>query len=82
MRNLKRFVDERNFMLRMFARGAKAHLFPALDQLTESDKARLRNALEDALSPENLCCDGELRGTALRAKAAMLNGALKELNRL
>lgn len=38
--------------------------------------------LSSALSPENLCCDGELRGRALNMKAIMLNGAWADLEKL
>ena len=44
---------------------------------------RLKTPLTEAdLSPENLCCDGELRGAKLRAKSNMLNGAKADLQRL
>ena len=35
--------------------------------------------LQVDLSPENLCCDGELRGRALQTKTKMLKGALEEI---
>ena len=38
--------------------------------------------LEGDLSPENLCCDGELRGKALADKSKRLRGAYKELQAL
>jgi hypothetical protein len=36
-------------------------------------------SLENALSPENLCCDGELRGSALTAKKAKIDNLWKAL---
>jgi len=39
-------------------------------------------ALNCQLSPENLCCDGELRGRALQSKARMLNGAWEDLQKI
>lgn len=38
-------------------------------------------AVDCALSPENLTCDGELRGSALRRKAARLRARQRELVR-
>jgi hypothetical protein len=35
--------------------------------------------LESDLSPENLTCDGEVRGSALQQKARFLNRAAEEL---
>jgi hypothetical protein len=42
------------------------------DHVTYEDKILLLSRLEGQFSPENLCCDGELRGPALRAKTVML----------
>jgi hypothetical protein len=74
MKNLTAFVAQQNFHATLF--GGKQ-----LDvkNLTPADRAHLRDALDSALSPENLCCDGELRGRALQQKSKMLNGALREL---
>lgn len=49
--------------------------------LTPTQIRDLFESLQCDLSPENLCCDGELRGVALKRKSAMLNGALRELLR-
>ena len=46
------------------------------------DRRLLRIRLEAALSPENLTCDGELRGAPLRRKAKLLMGALCDLDQL
>lgn len=77
MKNLTAFVAQQNLYASVF--GGKQ-----LDvkQLTPDDRKQLLDALESALSPENLCCDGELRGRALQAKSRMLNGALRELRAL
>ena len=77
MKNLTAFIAQQNFHVSLF--GGKQ-----LDvkSLSAADRASLRDALEGALSPENLCCDGELRGKALQQKARMLNGALRELQTL
>lgn len=77
MKNLTAFIARRNLNVSVF--GGKQ-----LDvkNLSAADRADLLNALEGALSPENLCCDGELRGSALQQKSRMLNGALHELQAL
>lgn len=74
MRNLKKYIEQRNVW-----RGWQKK--PPLDVKTLSikDMNELFNAIDNALSPENLCCDGELRGAALTRKARMLNGAKAEL---
>jgi hypothetical protein len=67
MKNLTAFIAQQNFHVSLF--GGKQ-----LDvkNLSTADRASLLDALDSALSPENLCCDGELRG----------NGALRELQSL
>lgn len=77
MKNLTAFVAQQNLYAKMF--GGKQ-----LDvgNLSADDRAKLADALDSALSPENLCCDGELRGRALQQKSCMLNGALRELRAL
>jgi hypothetical protein len=42
------------------------------------DREKIIDLLENDLSPENLTCDGELRGKALLRKATQLKYALKE----
>ena len=77
MKNLATFVAQQNFHASLFGRSPMD-----VAQLTPADREQLLGALESALSPENLCCDGELRGRALQQKARMLNGALRELRKL
>ena len=77
MKNLTAFVAQQNFHASLF--GGKPL---DVNRLTTADRAQLRDALECALSPENLCCDGELTGRALQQKARMLNGAMHELRKL
>ncbi len=48
-----------------------------LGQLTE-----LASSIENALSPENLTCDGEVRGQALKAKEKNLNAVALEIDAL
>lgn len=51
-------------------------------KLPQSDIDYLLEKLDTDLSPENLTCDGELRGATLKAKTAKLLGAQRELKRL
>jgi hypothetical protein len=75
MKNLTAFITQQNLLGSLFGR-------KPLDVKKPADRTALHDALENALSPENLCCDGELRGRALQQKSAMLNGALRELRAL
>lgn len=76
-KHLAAFVEQANFSRRIF--GGK---ILSVSNLTAVDRAELLDELGACLSPENLTCDGELRGAKLRAKATMLNGARVELERL
>jgi hypothetical protein len=49
------------------------------NNISPKEARELLDSLECDLSPENLCCDGELRGAPLRAKTKMLNEAKKAL---
>jgi len=74
---LDRYVKQHNAMREAFGDG------PAESQLSltnRNDRKKIRSYLECDLSPENLCCDGELSGNRLHAKSKFLNGALRELN--
>ena len=77
MKNLTAFVAQTNLNVRLF--GGKQL---DVNSLTPADREQLLDALNGALSPENLSCDGELRGRALQQKSSMLNGALRELRAL
>ena len=44
-----------------------------------SDRQRIADMLESDLSPENMSCDGEIRGQALQQKFRFLSRAAKEL---
>lgn len=73
MSHLKTFVDRMNAWNKIMKK-------PTVTINSPKDREVIRNSLECELSPENLCCDGELSGRALRIKADYLNGALAELN--
>jgi len=51
----------------------------AVGRRSDADIVKACSAVYGSLSPENLTCDGELSRTAVRAKAARLNRALKAL---
>lgn len=80
MKNLERFVREMNAMSPIFA--TRNRELKPLKLTNAKDRKEIRDELEGALSPENLCCDGELRGRALRDKARYLNSAMAELDEL
>jgi hypothetical protein len=77
VKNLTAFVAQQNFHAALFG-GRQLDV----NHLTPADRAQLHDELESALSPENLCCDGELHGRALQQKSRMLNGAHRELRAL
>ena len=69
MRNLTAYLDQKNRWNSIFGK-------PALQY--PKDRKHILDMLECDLSPENLTCDGELRGTALMKKAKLLRAALAE----
>ena len=77
--HLLQYVDQVNLTARFFERDGKTY---HARNLTAKDRDELLAKLEYELSPENLTCDGELRGPKLRAKAAMLNGAKAALEKM
>lgn len=74
MQHLSSYIARRNLWADIFKR-------PVLDakNLTPRQMQDLLSSIEADLSPENLTCDGELRGAALREKERMLNGAMRDL---
>jgi hypothetical protein len=76
--NISRYVDRKNAWANVF--GEKERI--DLRNLPQAEKTKLLESLDCDLSPENLCCDGELQGVALRDKAAYLNAAKQELETL
>lgn len=77
MQHLTAYIAQKNRWAEIFNR-------PTLDakNLTPRQMQDLMDSLDADLSPENLCCDGELRGSALKAKSRMLHGAKDELIKL
>ena len=76
--SLKKYIEQQN----RYASWFKKDPYPEPAALTVVQIQDLADQLEADLSPENLCCDGELRGAKLRAKSNMLNGAKADLQRL
>lgn len=71
---LTQYIEQKNFIRSLF----KQTQIDAAN-ISPKEARELLDALEGDLSPENLCCDGELRGAPLRAKTKMLNEAKKAL---
>ena len=74
--NLVQYVERYNLETKLFY--AQGETFD-LNNFTNANKTALMQHLECDLSPENLCCDGELSGPALRKKAQYLNAVKTEL---
>lgn len=72
MINLQKYVDDKNRWQKLFGQ-------PELTLTSHKDRQTIADMLDCDLSPENLCCDGELRGAALQRKSRFLNAALREL---
>jgi hypothetical protein len=52
---------------------------PALSLLNAKDRQKIADSLDSDMSPENLTCDGEVRGTQLMAKTKFLQRCVSEL---
>lgn len=74
MKLLRAYIDRQNPMA-IFRNGREFNA----DNLTADDVEALANYLAHDLSPENLCCDGELKGADLRCKCDFLCGVKSEL---
>ena len=78
--SLVKFIKQQNKFAQWFP---KEPVYPEKTaNLTAEQKKQLADSLLNALSPESLTCDGELRGAKLRTKAAMLNQAKADLEAL
>ena len=69
---LEAYVEQENKWSAIF--GGKP-----LSLLNAKDRQRIADKIDSALSPENLTCDGELRGAAVRQKHAYLVRCAEEL---
>ena len=85
--SLKAFIKQQNdyaeFMAKFASRATPLPTYPLSPaQLTGEQRVALARRLSCSLSPENLCCDGELRGAKLQAKSRLLYKAKEELEGL
>ena len=69
---IEQYVDQKNKWADMFG-GRKLSL------LNKADRQKIADSLDADLSPENLTCDGELRGAELQKRYNFLTRAAKEL---
>lgn len=76
MKNLQLYIHHKNAYTALFVPSGR---MLDITYLTKADCDFLASCLDGDLSPENLCCDGELRGPALAKKAKFLNACVKEL---
>lgn len=69
---LEQYVESRNAWAKIFGNRQ-------LSLLNAEDRQTLAGHIEADLSPENLTCDGEVRGAALQRKANFLYRCAEEL---
>lgn len=77
MVHLQAYLNEKNRWARFAGRRELR-----IEDINQREADELFRSLGCELSPENLTCDGELRGRALQVKAAMLKGAVRDLERM
>lgn len=75
MKNLTAYVQNKNRWNALFNRAP-------WDLNNTDDYQAIYESLDCDLSPENLTCDGELRGRALQTKTKLLKGAMADLKQL
>jgi len=69
---IEQYVDQKNSWGALF--GNKP-----LSLMNAKDRQTVAESIDSDLSPENLTCDGELRGPAVQARYRMLTRAAQEL---
>jgi hypothetical protein len=69
---LEQYVEQKNSWGAIF--GNKP-----LSLLNAADRQKIADSIDSDLSPENLTCDGELRGSQVQAKYRMLTRCAEEL---
>jgi hypothetical protein len=72
MSALTDFVEKENAYMKIFGR-------PPLSLAIAKDRQEIAGRIDSQLSPENLTCDGELRGEAVRRKYKQLTTAAAQL---
>ena len=75
MKTLQAYIEQKNRWNAIF-KGEQFEIKSA------AGRKRVAQSLDADLSPENLTCDGEVRGVQLREKQADLNQCVTELIRL
>ena len=75
MRSLRAYVDQKNRWNAIF----KGH---QLDIDNPADRQAIADMIDCDLSPENLCCDGELPRSQVQAKYRQLQAAARDLLKL
>ena len=72
---LEAYVAQRNAWGKIFGQ-------QPLSLLKAGDRQKIANMIDSDLSPENLTCDGEVRGAALQNKLKALTRVARELKEL
>ncbi len=70
--NLERYVEQKNQWAALFKN-------KPLSLLNAADRQKIADSIDADLSPENLTCDGELRGSAVQQKYNFLTRCAREL---
>ena len=70
--NLETYLDMKNKWGKLF--GNKE-----LSLLNKADRQKIADSIDADLSPENLTCDGELRGSQVRSRHQFLTRCAQEL---
>lgn len=70
--NLEHYVEQKNSWSKLFGK-------KPLSLLNAQDRQTIANSIDADLSPENLTCDGELRGSQVLQKSRYLNRCAQEL---
>ena len=69
---LEQYVDQKNKWRGVFNQ-------KPMSLLNKQDRQAIANSIDSELSPENLTCDGELRGAQVQQKFRYLTRAAEEL---
>jgi hypothetical protein len=69
---LETYVEQKNRWRAIFKQ-------KPLSLLNKQDRQAIANSIDSEMSPENLTCDGELRGAQVREKARFLTRCAEEL---
>ena len=75
MKALQKYIDQKN-RWNSFFKGEQYEI------VTQTGRQRLADMIDNALSPENLTCDGELPRAEVNRRYRELTGAARDLIRL